>query len=186
MCIRNTFTRYGSVAQSLHWLIFALFVAIVTLALIMTDMAPSPDKWELYGLHKSLGMIVLLLALLRLSWRMVNPTPEMAATLKPWEKKAARAAHWLLYVLMFGMPLTGYIMSMGGGHGVSVFGVVLPNLIGENKPLAGIAHELHEMGEWAIYGLVGVHAAAALRHHFILKDDTLRKMLPSWLGGIKR
>lgn len=175
--LKNTSQRYGTVAQFFHWLIFILFVGMFVAAEIMMDMPPSPDKYQLYGWHKSVGVVLLLLAFLRLSWKMANPHPVHLNT--GLQKRATQAVHFGLYVAMFAMPISGYVMSMAGGHSVVVFNVLtLPNLVGLNKPLAGFAHQVHEVTAYAIYGLAALHVAAALFQHFVQKNNTLRRMLP--------
>lgn len=180
MCrLKNTRKSYGLMAQTLHWLIFVLFVGMFVAAEIMMDMEPGPDKWQLYGLHKSFGIVLLFLVFARISWRMANVTPEDVAGMSKWQSLAAHGVHYALYVAMLAMPISGYLMSMGGGHGITVFGVwSVPDLVGENKPLGSLAHSVHHYTSLAVYGLVAVHLAAALYHHFIKKDEVLHRMLP--------
>lgn len=179
MQIRNTKERWGLVAQSFHWLVFILFVTQFVSANIMDDMQPSPEKWELYALHKSIGVLVLFVVFLRFSWRMSSLSPARPLRMSKSQAVLAGSVHILLYVAMFAMPVSGYIMSMAGGHGISFFGLFdLPNLVGESKELGKIAHEVHEIGGTAIYVLVALHIAGALWHHFVEKDTVLKRMLP--------
>jgi len=176
--LANTSARYGLVAQALHWGIFLLFVALFAVALSMTDMPKGPEKFQLYALHKSLGVTVLALALLRLVWRFTQVQPTAIAA-NAAQEKAAKAVHVVLYLLMFALPVTGYVMSMAGGHGISVFGLFdLPVLIGKNEELGETAEDFHGALAWFALAVIVVHWAAAVFHHRVLKDDTLRRMLP--------
>lgn len=179
MNLRNSEDRYGAVAQLLHWGMLILFVALYLIAESMEEMPKGPDKFELIGLHKSLGVTALLLVLARVGWRFASPPPVTAADLNPMQQKVAGALHILLYICMFAMPISGYVMSMAGGHAIEVFGLFsLPDLVGESHDLKEFAEEAHEVTWVIIMILVGLHAVAALFHHFVAKDSVLRRMLP--------
>lgn len=178
MSWRNSETRWGALAQLFHWGMLLLFVAMFTLASIMDELPKGPERAAIVGLHKSTGITILALALARLLWRWsgVVPKPLAAAA---WQQRLAGAVHVALYGLMFALPLSGYVMSMAAGRGVNWFGLLpLPDLVGPNKPLSEAAHEGHEVLATLVLLLVGLHLAAALWHHVIVKDDTLRRMLP--------
>jgi cytochrome b561 len=178
MALRNTTHRWGAVAQLFHWLIVALIIAQVTLASLADD-APPARKLTLLARHKSVGITILMLAVVRLLWRWLNPTPELPATLKSWEQVLARTTHALLYVLLFAMPLTGWTMSSARGFPVSWFGFfTLPNLVPKNKSLYEALLLTHSSLAWVLYAVVALHVAAAMKHHFMLRDDVLRRMLP--------
>jgi len=177
--IKNTETEYGSVAKFFHWLMFLLIAALLTAGFIMTGMENSPDKFRIYGLHKSIGAIVLVLALLRLGWRMRNAVPMLPQWMRRSEQFLAHASHAMLYALIIVMPLSGWMMSSAGGFPVSVFGLfTLPDLVAPDKVLAGTLRDLHGLLAYIIIGLVTLHALAALLHHFYYKDNILRRMLP--------
>lgn len=179
MEMKNTKERYGVVAQVFHWAIFALFVGLFVVAEMMEEAPKGPGKYALYDLHKSLGVSVLFLAFARISWRMANPKPQLEGTLSKGIEKAASASHFLLYAVMFIMPLGGYIMSVTGGHPVGFFGLFkLPMLMGKNHDLHEAFEEVHEVMAVLILVLVSVHLLAALWHHFVVKDNVLRRMLP--------
>src|SRR5437868_2685070 len=108
MALRNTDLAYGSIAKTFHWAIAIIIIGLLTVGLIMADMPVSPDKFKLYGLHKSFGITVLLLALFRLGWKAANHSPLLPDTLNRLEKFLAHAGHGILYVLMFAMPLSGW------------------------------------------------------------------------------
>ena len=178
MHLRNTTRSWGAVAQFLHWLIVALIVVQFTLALLAEE-APPLRKLGLLARHKSFGITILALALIRLTWRSLNPTPPLPSTLKPYERTLARTTHALLYGLLFAMPLTGWMMSSARGFPVSWFGFwQLPNLVPKNQALYEALLTTHGTLALILCGVVILHVAAALKHHYKLKDDVLRRMLP--------
>ena len=180
MAIRNTTRRWGALAQLLHWLVVALVIAQFTLALLADDLPAGMKKLTLLSRHKSIGITILLLVCLRLGWRWANPTPTLPSTLKPYERALARTTHLLLYVLLFAIPLTGWTMSSARGFPVSWFGFFqLPDLVPKNKALYEALMSTHETLAWTLTGIVALHIGAALKHHFVLKDEVLRRMLPT-------
>ncbi len=184
MPLRNDENRYGAVAQAFHWLTVVLVFALVGIAMYMDDLPLGPEKIRVFNLHKSIGVTVLALTVLRLLWRQVSPKPALPAGMKQWEWMAAHIGHLLLYVLLIVQPAIGIVHSWSANFPVVVFGLfTMPNLTGPNPGLKEILEEVHSSVGWGLVGLVLVHIAAALRHHFILKDDVLRRMLP---GGARR
>ena len=182
--IRNDVTRYGAVAQTLHWLIAALVVVMFGLGWYMGDLPLGPRKLELYQLHKSIGLTIFALAVLRLCWRLTHPVPPLPAHMAPWERAAARTSHALLYAMLLIQPMIGFLQSNAANFPVVVWDVLpLPALIAPDEPLADRLVDVHEWGARIILFLVLLHIAAALRHHFWLKDDVLRRMLPTSLLG---
>lgn len=179
MGIRNTARRWGSVTQTLHWLIVALIIVQVTLAWIADELPLGEKKLATLAYHKSVGLTIFALAIIRLAWRWLNPTPELPGTLKPYERALARFTHAALYVLLFAMPLSGWTMSSARGFPVSWFGFLqLPNLVPKSKPLYNALLDTHATLACALGVVVALHIAGALKHHFVLKDDVLRRMLP--------
>jgi len=176
MQIMNTENRYGVMAIFLHWLLAVIIIGLIALGLYMTNLPISFEKLKLYGWHKEYGLIALVLVIIRLIWRLINITPQLSLPLL--EKLAARTVHWAFYVFLFAMPITGWLITSAAGLPASFFGLfVLPNLITPNKDLLVLFQELHK---WLGYGLIAtivLHASAALKHHFINKDDILRRML---------
>jgi cytochrome b561 len=171
--------RYGPVAQALHWLIAALIFVMLGLGYYMEDLPEGTGKLELYGLHKSIGITVALLAALRLVWRLFHPPPSLPAGMRSWERRAAGVVHALLYLMLFVQPLIGFLQSNAAGAPVGLWGFwLLPPLIGPDEPLSETLAGLHTVGGNFLAILVIVHVGAALRHHFVLKDDVLRRMLP--------
>ena len=179
MSIRNTPARWGHVTQFLHWLIVALIIVQVVLANIAEDLPIGPKKIGVYAWHKSFGITILLLAILRLLWRWANPTPLLPGTLKPYERVLAHVTHVGLYVLLFAQPLTGWMMTSARGFPVSWFGFLqLPDFVPKDHALYEAMKNTHDSLALALYAIVFLHIAAALKHHFLLKDDVLRRMLP--------
>jgi len=179
MHIRNSAERYGAVAQFLHWLIVALLIVQVSTALLADDMPLGLAKLAMLARHKSFGMTILALALIRVLWRLANPAPPLPATLKPYERALARVTHVLLYALLFAMPLSGWAMSAALNYPVSWFHLFTwPNPVSPDKHLAEILKDVHETLAYVLAATVTLHILAALKHHFVLKDDTLRRMLP--------
>jgi cytochrome b561 len=178
MTLRNTRHRWGAVAQFLHWLIVALIILQVTLATIAEELPPV-KKLGMLARHKSVGITILALAILRLSWRWLNPTPPLPTTLKPYERMLARFTHVMLYVLLFAMPLSGWMMSSARGFPVSWFGFFqLPDLVPKSQPLYHALVTTHKTLAVVLGAVVTLHVAAALKHHYVLRDDTLQRMLP--------
>jgi cytochrome b561 len=179
MSIRNTLTRWGHVSQFLHWLIVVLIITQVILASIAEDLPIGIKKLATYARHKSVGLTILGLVVLRLLWRWLNPTPTLPTTLKPYERTLAGLTHFALYLILFAMPLTGWMMTSARGFPVSWFGFFqLPDFVPKNDTLYKAMKETHDLLATALYAVVFLHVAAALKHHFFLKDDVLRRMLP--------
>lgn len=175
---RNSEARWGALAQLFHWGMLVLFVTMFVLASIMVDLPKGPEKAVIVGLHKSTGITILILALARLLWRWSGEVPKPLAA-AAWQQRLAGVVHVALYGLMFAMPLSGYVMSMAAGRGVNWFGLLpLPDLVGPNKPLSKAAQEGHELLATLLLLLIALHVVAALWHHFVVKDATLRRMLP--------
>jgi len=180
MTLRNTPRRWGAIAQLLHWLIVLFIVAQFTLATLFEQLPAGAKKLTLLSRHKSIGITILILAVVRLAWRWSNPTPTLPDTLKPYERTLARLTHALLYVLLFAVPLSGWLMSSARGFPVSWFGFFqLPDLVPKNKALYEALLTTHGILAWTLGIVATVHLVAALKHHFVLKDDVLRRMLPS-------
>lgn len=178
MAFKNTAEKFGSLTKLLHWAIAILFVVQYFLV-YRREYLPedSPTSLEYILLHKSLGVVVLPLALLMILWRYVGTRPIMPMNMSNLEVLFAKLTHFLLYLSMLVMPVTGYVMSCLSGYGVSLFGWKLPNPFVQNKALAGSFHEIHVLCSYVIIGLVAVHIVAALYHHFVRKDNILKRMV---------
>lgn len=170
--------RYTLPARLLHWLTAIGIIAAFGLALSFDDMKLSPAKITLINYHKWIGITVLGLVAVRLLWRLTHPAPRLPASMPKWETTIAHATHTILYCLMFAVPLGGWLYSSAKGYPVVWLGLVrLPDLIGKNPALAELLKDLHGTGGWAMILLALLHAAAALKHHFISRDDILKRMI---------
>lgn len=177
MQIRNTSDSFGAVHKLLHALVALLVIALICVGLYMGEMEFSPDKLKIYALHKSFGICVLTLAALRVAWRLANPRPAMLGPEVKWERALAHTVHVFLYVAMFAMPLSGWLMSSAKGFSVSVFGLfTLPDMIAPNEDLGELFEEIHEITAWCLIAAIALHAGGALKHHFIYRDATLKRM----------
>ena len=180
MPLRNTTTRWGSVAQLLHWTIVALIIVQYVLASIADDLPLGLKKLIVLARHKSFGITILMLAVIRLGWRLANREhPPIPNDLKPYERALAHFTHVSLYILLFAQPITGWIMSSARKFPVSWFNLVqLPDFVAANRPLYDVLHSVHMWLSWALIAVAVLHIGAALKHHFVLRDDVLRRMLP--------
>ncbi len=177
--IRNDGASWGGPAKAFHWVMALLVLAQIALGLMAVTWHLSPTKIQLFFWHKSTGMLILALLAPRLAWRLANPTPGLPAGTPAWERAAARASHALLYFLMIALPITGWIVNSAANIPFRVFWLVpLPAIVAPDKALAdGVA--LVHRGLFVLLALVlVVHVAAALRHHFVKRNDILARMLP--------
>ncbi|MBB5046449.1 cytochrome b561 [Rhodopseudomonas rhenobacensis] len=182
-----TRSRYTGVAIGLHWLIAALIVALIVIGLTMAH-APiaMATKFQLYQLHKSIGISVLGLAVLRVLWRLTHRPPALPERMPQLERKAAAGSHALLYLFMIGLPLTGWALVSASPLKIPtvLFGVLswpdlpwLPHLADKAR-WSAVFDNIHAYGAFVLIALIGLHSAAALRHHFVVGDDVLHRMLP--------
>ena len=172
--------RYTTTAIVLHWLIAVLIIGAFTLGLVMTDIPGlTSTKLKYFSWHKWAGVTVLLLATLRILWRLKNRPPARPDAMPAWQRGAAHGLHHLLYVLIFAVPLSGYFYTLAAGFPVVYFGLFqLPVLIAKNKALADTLEPVHYWLNMAMAALVVLHVLAALKHQLVDRDDTLRRMLP--------
>ena len=180
MSWRNTTLRYGSVSVGLHWLMLLLIAAVYACIELRGNFPKGSDIREgLKAWHFMLGASVLFLVALRVALQLTDTTPRIAPEPPGWQSLVAKLMHLALYALMIGMPLLGWLTLSAEGKPIPFFGLHLPPLIGESKPIAEWAKEIHEAGGTIGYFLIGLHAAAALYHHYVVRDNTLQRMLPS-------
>jgi cytochrome b561 len=176
MQIKNSISQFGIVAIILHWLLAVLIIGLLAVGLIMVKMPISLEKLKFFGWHKEYGMLALLLAVARSMWRITTITP--ALNIPWWEVFAARSVHYAFYFFMFAMPITGWYITSAAGLPVSFFGwFVLPDLTPPDLSLMKQFEHLHRWLGYALIVTICMHTAAALKHHFIDKDDILRRML---------
>jgi cytochrome b561 len=182
MAIKNSPQAWGSLSIGLHWLTLVLILGLAMVGLLMTDLPNGPQKIQLYALHKSFGLTVLGLTAIRLIWRLFSTTPEMAENTPAWQALIAKLTHGLLYVLLFAMPISGWLYNSAAGFPLKYFGLFkLPKLSGYDPQLKALAGEAHETFFYILALLMLMHAGAALKHHYLDKDNTLTRMLP-WLA----
>ena len=183
MTLKNTDERWGPVSQLLHWTIVLLILGQGTVGLLMTEMRNSPDKIQVYALHKSFGLTILALVVLRLLWRWYAGTPRPVPGMPRWQERIASLSHWGLYLLLFAIPVSGWVLNSAAGFPLQWFGLFnLPAITGKDHDLHELAEEVHELLFWILVSLALVHAAAAFYHHLFQHDATLARMLPRrWL-----
>jgi len=176
---RNSTKRYGTLSIGFHWLMLLLLVAVYA-CINLSDLYPkgSEQRAALKTWHYMLGLAVFPLAWLRLAVQLAGPVPRIAPVPPRWQQLSARAVHVALYALMIGMPLLGWLMVSASGKAVPFFGLELPPLVGKSRSLQKLLEEIHETGGTIGYFAIGLHAAAALFHHYLVKDNTLARMLP--------
>ncbi|HWD16164.1 MAG TPA: cytochrome b [Casimicrobiaceae bacterium] len=170
--------RYGRPAIVLHWVTAALIIANWLLGLSMVPMHISPRKLQWYLVHKSIGLTVLFLSSLRLGWRAVRPPPPPVA-MPRWQRRAASASHALLYVLLFAIPLSGWLYSSATGVQVVYLGVLpLPNLVPKDRALGDALRLVHVSLNALLFVVFCLHVAAAIKHHVVDRDAALVRILP--------
>ena len=180
MSLKNTVDRWGGVSQCLHWTIAALILLIGLVGLVMGELPRSPKYFWVYTAHKSLGLIVLALVLVRIGWRLYAGAPRPVPGTPRLQALLASATHGAIYLLILALPLSGWIYDSANAlRPFRWFGLVeVPKLVAPDEALAASAHGAHEWLFWLLMALVAGHAGAALYHHFIQRDATLARMLP--------
>jgi cytochrome b561 len=181
MAVTNTKERYGVGAIGLHWIMAGLILILVALGLYMVrlpDVGFDAKKITSTIIHKEIGVLVFAFAGVRLVWRQLNPLPALADTLPEWQKVIAIVVHLCFYALMLALPVTGLVMSSAAGIPVTFLDLfTIPDLVPPSQTLFEKLRELHDWLGYTMGVLICIHASAALRHHFILRDGSLRKML---------
>lgn len=172
-------SRYTRPAIALHWLIALIVFVSFPVGLYMADLPLSPTKLKLYSYHKWAGVTVFALALLRVWWRATHTAPAMPASMPRWQQALAHGTHHLLYLLLFAVPLSGWLMSSAKGFQTVYFGVLpIPDLLAKNMELGERIEVVHMLLNYTMAALVAAHVVAALKHHFVDRDDILARMLP--------
>lgn len=171
---------YGKPAIALHWIVALLIFAAFGLGLYMTDIPGfTPTKLKLYSYHKWIGITVLIFGVLRVLWRLTHPAPAPVPGMPKWQHRAAEAAHVGLYLLILAVPLTGYLLSVAAGVKVVYLGLwEMPMPFDKSDALKDIFSMAHEWLNWTMATIVAVHVLAALKHHTVDRDGTLRRMVP--------
>ncbi|MEJ2455221.1 MAG: cytochrome b [Candidatus Thiodiazotropha sp.] len=185
MRLRNDTRSYGLVAVTLHWLVAMVVVGQFGLGLWMRTLGYY-DPWYNLGpwWHKGIGVMLFVVLAARLIWRWSNPKPEHLPTHRPYERQGAAIAHGLLYLLLFAVMLSGYLISTADGRPLEVFDwFAIPATLSGIEHQEDIAGEIHLYLAWSVIVLAALHALAALKHHFIDRDMTLKRMLGRDLGS---
>ena len=180
MSLKNATDRWGGISQLLHWTIAILIVLIGIVGLVMGELPRSPKYFWVYTAHKSLGLTVLALVLVRIGWRLYAGAPRPVPGTPRLQALLASATHGAIYLLILALPLSGWIYDSANAlRPFRWFGLVeVPKLVAPDEALAASAHGAHEWLFWLLMALVAGHAGAALYHHFIQRDATLARMLP--------
>ena len=180
MTLKNTADRWGPVSQLLHWVIVLLLLMLSTIGLLLDSLPVSPKYFWVFDLHKSTGLTLLALVVLRIGWRLYAGAPEPLPGTPTWQARAASVTHWLLYALILAMPLSGWLYDSASGlRPLRWYGLVeVPKLSAPDEGLRELGHTAHEWLFWVLVALVIVHVAAAFYHHIFQRDATLQRMLP--------
>ena len=180
MPIKNTREEWGTVSKILHWVVVLLILVMAWIGLRMGDMPNGPDKISTYAMHKSIGITILMLVLLRIGWRLYAGAPDGVPGTPRWQERIASVTHLALYALLLAMPLSGWILNSASGFPLQWFGLVnLPAIAGKDHAVHELAEDIHEWLFWAMVTLAVLHAAAAFYHHLFQRDATLTRMLPA-------
>lgn len=181
MALKSDASHWGSLAKFFHWTIVILILIQATIGLVMVELPKRPNVIPVYTFHKSLGLTIFALAILRLGWRLFDRRPDEPPTVPRWQAVAARLGHALLYVLLFAVPLSGWLFDSATRlRPLYWFGLFqIPSLTGgRNEAIKDFAEDAHETLFWVLAVLAAGHIAAALIHHFFNRDAVLARMLP--------
>jgi cytochrome b561 len=171
--------KYGAIAMLFHWLLAAMIVPALVLGWYMADLPFSLSRVKLFNWHKWLGMTIMLVAALRLSWRLWHPAPSLPEAMMRWERALAHLSHGLMYVLFFAVPLIGWARSSAAGFPVVYLGLVrFPDFVGKDKAFAASLRDLHAVCAYALAALIVLHVAAAIKHAVVDKDGVFSRMIP--------
>lgn len=185
MSLRNTTSHYGSVSKFFHWVIAVWILLMLAIGISFNYLPKGNLMGFLMLIHKSSGVTLLVLMLLRLLWRSANPRPILPKKMPQWEIFATRWTHGLFYVVVFVMTLSGIVMSYAAGYPVNFWGLgVIPlPFIMKSKALSMLMAECHEYAAWTLGALIAFHVAGALKHYYVDKDDVLQRM---WIGTVRK
>jgi len=175
--IKNTSNTYGSISRLFHWIIGIMIIIMLCVGFYMTDLAPSDQKWEIYGMHKATGVILLVLVILRMSWRLINIIPDLPNTMPTLHSVGYKLGVKLQYLFMFLMPSSGILMSLFAGKDIPIYGIFTIKAFEANKDLSTVCHTIHEYSSIALACAIGLHVSMALYHHFVVKDRLLMRMI---------
>jgi len=176
---RNDVESWNATAKVFHWAMAALIFAQIALGLVAVAWHVSPRKLDLLVWHKSIGMLILALLALRLAWRLAHRAPELPWEMPLWERAGAHFSHFLLYVLMIALPVTGWVISSASNVPFRIFWTIpLPAIAAPDKAVADLFATVHGWLVTLLAVVLFAHVGAALRHHYVKKDTVLSRMLP--------
>ncbi len=180
MQLRNSPGRFGAVHATLHWLVALAVFGLFGLGYYMVDLTYYDEFYRLGPhIHRSIGILLFLTVVLRMLWRLLDTTPSVLATHSGFEVLSARVAHGLLYLLLLTAMVSGYLISTADGSAIRVFDwFEVPSVTGQVKGMEDVAGDVHYWATWALVVLAVLHGLAAIKHHLVDRDDTLRRMLP--------
>lgn len=185
---------YNTIAKALHWTIAVLIIGMLALGWIMTDLPNGSQKFYFFQMHKSFGILILVLSCFRLFWRISHKTPALPTTMMNWEIWVAKLTHGLFYFLIIGMPLTGWVIVSTSALNIKtiLFGFIpwphLPIIseLANKKQIGDLFEGAHSFSAWVILILLFLHVGAGLKHHFINRDDILLRMAPKMCHRLLR
>lgn len=168
--------QYNTTAKLLHWVLAALLIGLLCLGWYMVSIQAEPNSGKYFSLHKSFGIIAAVLILFRLSWRLSHESLSLPISIPQWQAIIYRITHWLLYLFMILMPLTGFLGASYSSHGVAFFGLKIPNWATQNKDISNNLFEIHGVIAWILVALIILHVLAAFKHLLIDKDQIFQRM----------
>jgi len=178
MSLRNTDQSFGSLAKFFHWTIALFIIGLLCFGFYMVGIQDEIQREQAFNMHKLFGLSVLVLASLRLVWRWMNPVPVLPH-MPWWELALEKTVKFCLYLAMFAMPISGWIFSTAAGHAPHIGQFIIPApFVKLDIHFAGVVFQVHQYTGWAIIVLLCMHVAGGFKHHFIDKDNILKRMLP--------
>lgn len=178
MCLRNTKSTYGCVTKTFHWICALLIISLLTVGCLMGYIDDKPTKGMVVNVHKVIGLTTLSIGILFILWSMMSTKPKYPQAMARWEIQLATFVRFFLYGILIVMPISGWIMSTASEHIPHFFGTKLPMpWIPVSKPLSSFGKNIHNYLAWLIAIAVGLHILGALKHHFMDKNDVLKRML---------
>ncbi len=187
MCLRNTTSTYGYATKAFHWICAILVLSLLTVGCLMGYIDSKPLQGTVYNIHKIIGITTLCIGTLFTLWSLSSTKPQYPTSMAKWETTLATVARFLLYGFLLVMPFSGWIMSTASEHSPHFFGTILamPG-IPVSKSLANIGKNIHNYLAWIIAAVVLLHTLGALKHHFMDKNDVLKRMLFTSKANEKR
>ncbi len=175
--LNNTRDAYGFVSKFFHWSMALIILGLLLLGYYLDELSYSANQFTFLKLHKSFGLLILWLVALRIIWHRLSKKPKSLPNHAKWERILSKITHVFLYAALIGMPLSGWIMSMSGGYPVAFFGIEIPSYIDKNATINKVSWAIHENLALAMIIGVFLHGCGAIKHHFLDKDSTLKRML---------